>query len=335
MTPVWTVVLTYNGLDDTRKCLRSLASQAAAGHPILVVDNGSTDGTMDAVAREFPWAKLLRVEKNQGPSVGNNRGIEHALAQGAGSVLLLNNDTTVAPNLIDRVLVAAQAHTDFQVIGPVINFMDEPAVVMTDGVTFNPPGHNGLFVRKVVPLVDAITPAITPVDVVNGCCMLVTAEVFRKIGLFDEQFFIYHDETDFCLRALAAGYRCGVMSEQLVWHKGSSTFKATGKRFARYYDSRNLVYLLRKHDGARHNGRRKRETAATCFKYLYFRYCHEREDGHPDAADAIIEGLLDGLAGRQGAFEKRRRLTLPAVRAAFELLRHRPRLSTPATSVRS
>ena len=70
MTPVWTLVLTYNGLEDTRKCLRSLESQAAAGHPILVVDNGSTDGTIEAVGREFPWAKRFRVEKNHGPSVG-------------------------------------------------------------------------------------------------------------------------------------------------------------------------------------------------------------------------------------------------------------------------
>jgi hypothetical protein len=152
--------------------------------------------------------------------------------------------------------------------------------------------------------------------------------------MFDEQFFIYHDETDFCLRALAAGFRCGVMSEQLVWHKGSSTFKATGKRFARYYDSRNLVYLLKKHNGARHHGRSRRQTAATCFKYLYFRYCHEREDGHEDAADAIIEGLLDGLAGRQGPFAPHRRPTLPAVRAAFEGLRHRPRLPGRAASAR-
>jgi GT2 family glycosyltransferase len=335
MRPVWTLVLTYNGLEDTRKCLRSLESQAAAGHPVLVVDNGSTDGTMEIVGREFSWARLLRVEKNRGPSVGNNRGIEYALQHGAGGVLLLNNDTTVSPNLIDRLLLAADANPEFQIIGPVINFMDEPTVVMTDGVTFNPPGSNGLFVRREVPLLEGATPQVTPVDIVNGCCMLVSAEVFRTIGTFDEQFFIYHDEADFCLRALAASFRCGVISEQLVHHKGSSTFKTTGKRFARYYDSRNLVYLLWKHDGARLHGRTRRETAATCFKYLYFRYCHEREDGHEDAANAIIEGLLDGLAGRQGAFEQRRRPTLVAVRAAFEMLRHRPRLSSPATSGRS
>jgi GT2 family glycosyltransferase len=335
MNPIWTLVLTYNGLDDTRKCLTSLASQAATGHPILVVDNGSTDGTMEAVGREFPWAKLFRVEKNQGPSVGNNRGIEHAMAQGAGSILLLNNDTTAAPNLIDRMQVAAQAHPDFKVLGPVINYMDEPAVVMTDGVIFNPPGGLGFFARKEVPLRTGATPQVTPVDVVNGCCMLVAAEVFTRIGLFDEQFFIYHDETDFCLRAKQAGFQCGVISEQLVWHKGSSTFKVTGKRFGRYYDSRNLVYLLKKHDGAGYNGRGRLATAKACVKYLYFRYCHEREDGHDDAANAILEGLLDGLAGRQGQFAARRHPTLPALRAMFELLRHRPRLGSPAPSARS
>jgi GT2 family glycosyltransferase len=332
---VWTLVLTYNGLEDTRKCLRSLASQAAAGHPILLVDNGSTDNTMEVVAREFPWAKLFRVEKNQGPSVGNNRGIEYALSQGASSVLLLNNDTTVAPNLIDRMIAAAAAHPDFHVIGPVINYMDEPELVMTDGVTFNPPGGIGFFARKPVPLVASPTPQITPVDIVNGCCMLVAGDVFRKIGLFDEAFFIYHDETDFCLRARAAGFACGVIGEQLVWHKGSSTFKATGKRFARYFDARNLVYVLKKHDGAGYNGRGKGATALACVKYLYYRYCHEREDGHPDAADAIIEGLLDGLAGRQGPFEKRRHLALPAVRSLFELLRHRPRSSMTASKTPS
>jgi hypothetical protein len=92
------------------------------------------------------------------------------------------------------------------------------------------------------------------------------------------------------------------------------------------------VYLLRKHHGARLHGRGRAQTAATCFRYLYFRYCHEREDGHPDAADAIIAGLLDGLAGRQGAFAERRRPMLPVVRTVFEIARRRPRFQAPATS---
>jgi GT2 family glycosyltransferase len=335
VSDLWTVVLHYNGLADTRKCLPTLEAQAAAGYPVLLVDNGSTDGSHEVIANEFPWVKIFRVEKNAGPSAGNNRGIEYAMSQGARRVLLLNNDTTVSPRLLERIDIASEVYPGYGIIGPVVNFMDEPRALMTDGVTFNPPGRGGLFVRKAVPLVESEMPAITDVDVVNGVCMMIRAEVFDAIGLFDERFFIYHDETDFCIRARRHGFQCGVIGEQHVWHKGSSTMKATGKRFARYFDSRNLVYLLKKHGGAGDHGRGRWETASTCFRYLYYRYCHEREDGHPDAADAVIQGLLDGLTGRQGPFREQRWMMLPLVRALFELMRRRPRVATAATSPRS
>ena len=108
MNRCWTVVLTYNGLEDTRKCLGSLASHAQRGYPVVLVDNGSTDNTAAIVAVEFPWAHVVRIEQNAGPSVGYNRGIQYALEQSAQFVLLLNNDTTVSPQLADRLLAAAE-----------------------------------------------------------------------------------------------------------------------------------------------------------------------------------------------------------------------------------
>src|SRR5437764_748752 len=83
-------------------------------------------------------------------------------------------------------------------------------------------------------------PAAPEVDIVNGCCMMVRAEVFARVGLVDERFFLVHEESDLCLRARRAGFRCGVFGEALVWHKGSSAFARTGKRLQRYYDTRNL-----------------------------------------------------------------------------------------------
>ena len=79
---LWIVVLSYNGLADTRKCLATLEASIRPGVVPLLVDNGSTDDTQQAVAAEFPWCRILRVEQNNGPAAGNNRGIEHALAQG-------------------------------------------------------------------------------------------------------------------------------------------------------------------------------------------------------------------------------------------------------------
>ena len=185
---IWVVVLTYNGLADTRKCLASVSSLVRPGVRILLVDNGSNDSTQDAVAREFPWCEILRLDVNVGPAGGNNAGVRRALDAGAQWIVLLNNDTTVAPDLIDRLEEAANAHPDYSVLGPVIYYMFEPDVVMTDGVTFNAPGYNGFFQRLEVPLKWTAPPAVTPVDVVNGCCMMVRRDVFERIGLFDKPF---------------------------------------------------------------------------------------------------------------------------------------------------
>jgi GT2 family glycosyltransferase len=327
---VWIVILTYNGLEDTRKCLATVeaavGSRANADVVSLLVDNGSTDQTEDAVRAEFPWCPILRIEQNAGPAAGNNRGIEHALSHGADWVLLLNNDTTVRPEIVDRLVEAARANPTYAIVGPVINYMSDPDAVMTDAVFFNRPNYHGFFERKEVPVRATAPPVVSETDVVNGCCMMIAAPVFRAIGLFDERIFIYHDETDFCLRAWDAGFRCGVIDHQLVWHKGSSTSKDVGKRMARYYDSRNLYYVLRKHKGATRHGRPWRSTAMMYLRYNYYRYCVEREHGFTASADAVIDGICDAIAGRGGRFVERRRPLAPAWRGLFEALRHRPRL---------
>lgn len=326
---VWIVILTYNGLEDTRKCLATVekAVQPTAGATItpLLVDNGSTDGTEAVVRAEFPWCPVLRIDENNGPAAGNNRGVEHALANGADWVMLLNNDTLVRPELGTTMVAAAKANPGYAILGPVLNYMSEPDLVMTDAVLFNRPTFHGFFERKEVPVASSSPPAAADTDVVNGCCMMIAAPVFRAIGLFDETMFIYHDETDFCLRAWEAGFRCGVIDHQLVWHKGSSTFVDVGKRMARYYDARNLLYVLRKHRGAKRHGRSWRSTAAMYLRYNYYRYCVERENNFPVSADAVLEGVCDGLAGRGGRFVERRRPLVPLWRLFFEAARHRPR----------
>jgi GT2 family glycosyltransferase len=328
MTPpdFFIVVLSYNGLEDTRKCLTSLAPAMRPGATALLVDNGSTDGTFDAVGAEFPWCGRLRVEVNRGPAAGNNAGIKAALDAGAEWILLLNNDTTVDTALLDRLREAVAAHPRFDVLGPVILFMDDPTEVMSDGTQFNPAIPRGFFLRIAVPLGQSHPPQITPVDVVNGACMAIKADTIRRIGMFDEAFFIYHDESDLCLRAIEAGGQPGILDHALVWHKGSATFRVAGKKSARYYDIRNLLYLIRKHRWAPRHGRSRSVTMWVYLKYAYYWYCFEREQGFDDSAAGVIEGLYDGLLGRQGRYEPKRSRWVGPLRLAFELVRRRPRL---------
>jgi len=317
----WIVVVNYNGLEDTRRCLRSLEPQASEAS-VVVVDNDSTPDPTPVLREEFPWCDHVRNPVNGGWAGGNNTGMRHALARGARSVVLLNNDTVVAPDFVARLEDAAAAYPAYGVLGPVIRFLAPPHEVMTDGVVFNGPTAPGFFQRKAVPLVDAAVPPVTEVDIVNGCCMLVRAEVVERVGLIDERFFLIHEESDFCLRARRAGYRLGVLGEALVWHKGSSAFARTGKRLQRYYDTRNLCLLLGKH-AARPGGRGPLRSRWEFLKYSYYRYAIERDAGQADAADAVLEGLCDALARYYGPYADRPRPALPLLRGAFEAWRGR------------
>lgn len=323
---VWVVLITCNrGLEDTRKCLRSLSATGCRN--AVLVDNASEDNPIPAIRAEFPWCRILTSRVNWGFTGGCNAGIRFALAEGADWIVLLNNDTIVAPEFMERLTEAARSWPDYQVIGPVIMSMDEPDKLQTDGCIFNDPAHPGFFQRKPVPITGSSKPSIVEVDVVNGCCMMVARRVFERIGLLDERFFAYHEETDFCQRARAAGFRCGVIGDALVWHRGTATPGRIGRPLPRYYDARNLGLLLWKHKGARHRGRTVWGSALTYFKYTYYRYCVEREAGYPEAADAVIEGLCDAGMGRWGPQPRRQLLSVPLVRAFFELMRCRPRWS--------
>lgn len=326
------IVLSYNGLADTRKCLTSLHPALRPFVTPILVDNGSTDGTAAAVEAEFPWCRIVRVAENRGPVVGNNAGIHAARDLGATHLVLLNNDTTVDARLFDALRDAAVAHREFAVLGPVIKFMDDPDVVMTDGTMFNPNLPHGFFHRQEVPVRNSVPPAVTAVDVVNGCCLMITAEMIEKIGGFDERIFMYHDELDLCLRVLAAGGRLGIIDHALIWHKGSATSIGTGKRSTRYFDARNLLYVLRKHRWAPRNGRRRLKTAFVYFEYMFHWYCAEMEQGNVPAATAVLDGISDGIVSRDGPYVQAPRRGTKLLKSIFELGRRFPRRASQAQS---
>jgi GT2 family glycosyltransferase len=334
------VVLNFNGLDDTLKCLESLRGVTVAADVILVDNASAIDPTAPSL-QCYPGIDVIRTAQNLGYAGGNNRGIERALATGAEFVLVLNNDTIVDPRLVERLVEAFDSSPALGVAGPVINYMDEPDQVMTDGVRFNPGPGTEFFRRIEVPL-DA-TKAPTPVDIVNGCCLMVRAEVFRRVGLFDEDLFIVHEESDLCLRARLAGFDCAVVPEVLVWHKGSSAFERSGRQLQRYFDARNLYYLLRRYSGRLSGTRSLARSLAHFFLYAYYRAEVEREHGQSAARTAVAEGVADALASVRGPYVRRRRPLLPLVNGMFAAARAVARIEsrlrrvngTPASDSRS
>lgn len=293
------VVLNFNGMADTRECLDSLAPCVSDRFEVLLVDNGSSEPLDSDLHSRWPWLHVERNAVNMGYAGGNNIGLRWAIARGVDWVVLLNNDTTVSKAFdVECRRAASLAEVrDVSLWGPLIAFMDEPAVLMTEGVIFNRRGYPGFFERQEVP---AGSPRLLmPTDIVNGCCLAIRRTALQRVGLIDESLFLVHEESDLCLRMAEAGLVCAVFNRTLVWHKGSSAFKRSGRSAQRYYDSRNLLWLLLRRDIGR-RGRGMLMSLAVYGRYVWHRYAYELEQHEDATARAVLEGLHDGLLGRGG-----------------------------------
>ena len=295
---IWFVLVNFNGLDDTLECLKSLDDAGVRPDQTVVVDNASSSDDADRIAAAFPNVHCIHNSQNEGWAGGNNRGIEAAMKGGADWVFLLNNDTVVDPDILEKMQLAF-AEGDYDVLGPIINEYDSRDVIQTEGVMFNPADRNGFFVGRPVVSVAASPTDVIECDIVNGCAVAISRRVFEGIGLIDERFFLICEESDFCLRAKRAGFRLGVLAESLVWHKHSVTFARAGKPLQRYYGTRNLGFLLRKHPTA--PGRKGRlRSRWEFYRWAFHVYCQERELGNRAGARAVVDGLLDHILRRYG-----------------------------------
>jgi GT2 family glycosyltransferase len=240
------IVLTYNGLQDTRECLKSLQQLREAQATVYVVDNGSNDGTADAIAAEFhDLVILIRNEKNLLYAGGNNIGIRRALADGNDWLLLLNNDTTVAPDFLTH-LVRAGKELPRAILAPKIYYSARPDEFWFAGGIGNIRrahfAHRGIREKDVGQYNNT-----EPIDWATGCSLFVPREIFEKVGLLDESLGLYNEDVDFCLRAKASGFDIYYVPSAKIWHKVSAAVGGNLSRAKLIRKWRSLRILLRKH----------------------------------------------------------------------------------------
>lgn len=242
------IVLNWNGKQDTLECLDSLAALTYPNFNVVVVDNGSTD---DSLARLRSYdaphpLTLLETGRNLGYAGGNNVGTRHALEQGADFVLVLNNDTIVAPDLLGQLLEAAQRTPDAGVFSARIMYFDEPGRVWFDGASWNRSslqmewpgqGEEDCDLDKV----DHDT------DYACGAALFFRSEVAHQIGLLDESFFLVWEEVDWCFRARKAGWRNVVVPAAKVWHKIGVSFGSESSPLRTYFSIRNELLWFSRH----------------------------------------------------------------------------------------
>lgn len=238
------IVLNWNGGRETLDCLASLRRLDYPCFDVVVVDNGSTDGSTQAIRESFPEVWVIETGANLGFTGGNNVGIRHALDREADYVLLLNHDTEVASDSLTHLVRAAEADSRMGMAGPLIYYYDHPEIIWSAGGAIDPQRGQAQMVGIDEP--DSGRYGSTPreVDFVSGCALLVRSSVLERVGLLDERFFAYYEEVEWCIRVRRAGYHILNVPRAKVWHKISPGRRAASP-VVHYYMTRNRLLLLK------------------------------------------------------------------------------------------
>ncbi|MFA6320557.1 MAG: glycosyltransferase family 2 protein [Candidatus Omnitrophota bacterium] len=235
------IILNWNGAEDTIECLNSVEGLSYPNYDIIVVDNGSVDGSRDLIKKTCPRVTVLSLGVNLGYAGGNNAGIKYAMDHGADYVLILNNDTVIDSCIINEFIKSSEKHKTAGIFGAKIYYYNDPACIWFGRAKWNEDisDFNSIDDGKT----DAC-PEVNDVhetDYVCGCAMFIRASLIKKIGLFDESFFLCWEETDFCERAKRAGLKCLFVPTAKVWHKIAVSFKGESSPQKIYFNTRNKL----------------------------------------------------------------------------------------------
>lgn len=248
MSRISLVTVTYNGALVWPEFLSSLMAQAEQDWHLIVIDNASSDNTVALVkAVDDPRITLVANDRNVGVAAANNQGIEIARARGEAMIVLINNDTAFGPELLERLIAAAQA-TDAGAVSALIPYYDRPDLCWYGGGHFSRwRGMLSLHDGQNKPLASATRAFKT--DYAPTCCVLFKTEVFDAIGLMDEAYFVYWDDVDFLWRMKRSGIAIVVDPASLMLHKVSISTGGRLSDFSIRYGHRNQIYFARKFFG--------------------------------------------------------------------------------------
>jgi len=244
--PVWAVVLAHNQLRYTRECLVSLLALDPPADRVLLVDNGSTDGTPERVAAEFPSVDVLALGENRYFAGGVNAGLARALEGGAGSVLLLNNDVVLERGALGILRAALEADGSRGAASPKLLFYDAPERIWFAGGIVSR-GFALLRHRGVHRKIGSFPDGARTVDYVSGAAVLLSRRALATVGLLDPAFVIYVEDADWSARARAAGFSLWYEPAARGWHHVSVTSGGGLTPLKAYFRLRSGALYLTRH----------------------------------------------------------------------------------------
>jgi GT2 family glycosyltransferase len=216
------ILVNWNGRDVTLDCLASLRELTYPNRSIVVVDNTSTDGSVDAIRSTYPEVEILVLKENRRFAGGNNEGMRHALAGGTDLILLLNNDTIVDRDFLGPMIERLQADSSTGMVVPKIYYSSPPDRIWYAGgvVSFWTGTMRHLGIREVD---TGQYDAARSTEYATGCCILTSRQVVERVGMLDERYFMYAEDADWSMRIRRAGYTIQYEPRAKIWHRLSAS----------------------------------------------------------------------------------------------------------------
>lgn len=234
--PTLAIVLNWNGASDTLQCLAALQRIESPALDVLVVDNGSSDDSVERLRACCPDLVLLQSGANLGFGGGCNVGLLHALAHGYAQVWLVNNDAQVQPDCLQHLLAALQNQPQVGAVGGVVLDAQPPHRLQLWG---------GGQIRFALGGAQPCKRPAVP-DSLSGACLLVRCQALRAVGLFDPQrYFMYWEDADLCLRLRAAGWQLAVAPQAHMTHKLSASLGQGSATLDRYFVTSGVRFFRR------------------------------------------------------------------------------------------
>jgi hypothetical protein len=295
---VFVIVLNWNRPDDTLECVESIRNSTYGEVKIVIVDNGSSDDSVKRFRSAAPDCTLLETHENSGFTGANNLAMRYVLTQAAGYLLLLNNDTVIASDAIERMVACAEADERVGIVTSKIRFYDPERLIWFGGARYDPrfvtgslvgyrcEDHGQFDMRRDIPFA-------------TGCVMLIRRSVVERVGELWSSLFLVMEDLDYSLRVRRNGYRIVYEPAAVVWHKEAASSGGHDAPQYVYYQTRNFLML-----------RQRWATGAVAFvlayayAFAYFakrslRFMLERKWRSLAAIALGISDALRGISGRQ------------------------------------
>jgi GT2 family glycosyltransferase len=230
------VLLNWNGWRDTLACLRALAGSDYPNMSLLVIDNGSTDGSVERIRRAHPDVELIENGSNLGFGSGVNVGLRRALERGVDYVWLLNNDTEPHPQALTEMVKKACSNPALGAVGSVMRYLHDPQKIQAWG--------GGQVSHWVGRSIHAVAPEADGwFDYITAASVLLSRRALQDVGLFDEGFFLYWEDVDLAFRLRARGWQLGVAADSSVLHKENASTGGNRNVVARHSTASGIRFL--------------------------------------------------------------------------------------------